>query len=74
MTAEVMVWVVDTGTAYTNAVTYNTLAAADSAANPRGGSRCTMRRPRVRMIRQPPAQVPAARAQATRMMTHSGTL
>ena len=54
MMAEVMVCVVDTGAWYTNAVTYRTDAATVSEANPRAGSRWMIRRPRVRMMRQPP--------------------
>ena len=55
ITAEVMVWVVEIGAAYTYAVVYSTLAATVSEAKPRGGSRSMMRRPRVRMMRHPPA-------------------
>ncbi len=47
-------------------------AATDSAAKPRGGSRWMMRRPRVRMIRQPPDHVPCEIAVAAAMITQSG--
>ena len=54
MIAEVIVWVVEIGAWKTKAVVYSTLAPTDSAAKPRAGSRWMIRRPRVRMIRQPP--------------------
>src|SRR5690625_6810928 len=53
ITAEVIVCVVEIGAWNTYAVVYRTDAATDSAAKPRGGSRSTIRRPKVRMMRQP---------------------
>ena len=73
MTAEVMVWVVEIGASKTYAVVYSTEAATDSEANPRAGSRWMMRRPRVRMMRQPPAQVPAEMAAAAEKITQNGS-
>ena len=55
MIAEVIVWVVEIGTPYPMAATNSTLDAVVSAAKPCGGSSSMIRRPRVRMIRQPPA-------------------
>ncbi len=49
-------------------------AATDSAANPRAGSRWMIRRPRVRMMRQPPDQVPSEMAVAAATITQSGRL
>ncbi len=54
MIAEVMTCVVETGAWNANAVVYSTPAPTDSAEKPRGGSRWMIRRPSVRMIRQPP--------------------
>ena len=73
MTAEVTTCVVDTGAANTNAVMYSTDAAEISAENPCAGVRWKIRLPRVRMIRSPPDQVPAASAVAHSRITHSGT-
>src|ERR687892_2771887 len=64
ITAEVIVWVVEIGAWKTNAVVYRTLAAVASAANPRGGSRCTMGPPSVRKRGHPPGYVPAPHAPA----------
>src|SRR6476660_9621869 len=69
--AEVMVWVVEIGQPKAEAVK-STDAATDSAAKPAGGSRSMMRRPRVRMMRQPPDQVPREIAVAAARITQSG--
>ena len=55
MIAEVIMWVVEIGAPYPMAATNRTLDAVVSAAKPCGGSSSMIRRPRVRMIRQPPA-------------------
>src|SRR5688500_13391994 len=72
ITAEVIVWVVEIGASKTYAVVYSTDAATDSAAKPRAGPRWMIRRPRVRMIRQPPDQVPREIAAAAEKITQSG--
>src|SRR6476620_11616521 len=72
ITDVVMMCVVETGAWKTNAVVYSTDAATDSAAKPRGGSRWMIRRPRVRMMRQPPDQVPREIAVAAARITQSG--
>ena len=55
MIAEVMMCVVEIGACEDDTPSmYSTQAADDSAAKPRGGSRWMIRRPSVRMIRQPP--------------------
>ena len=54
MIAEVIVCVVETGAWSTKAVVYSTDAATDSATKPRAGSSSMIRRPSVRMMRQPP--------------------
>src|SRR5262245_3976315 len=71
-TDAVIVWVVDTGACSPIAMTYKVVAAVVSAAKPRGGSRWMMRRPRVRMMRQPPAYVPSEIAVAAETLTHHG--
>src|SRR5919109_1364937 len=71
-TDAVIVWVVDTGACRPIAMTYRVVAAVVSAAKPRGGSRWMMRRPSVRMIRQPPAYVPSEIAVAAATLTHHG--
>ena len=58
MIAEVIVWVVEIGAPKARPATYRIEAAVVSAAKPCGGSRWMMRRPRVRMMRHPPAYVP----------------
>src|SRR4051812_38043783 len=73
MIAEVIVWVVEIGAWKTNAVVYRTPAPTASAENPRAGSRWMIRRPRVRMIRQPPEYVPSEIALAAQITTHSGS-
>ena len=50
-----------------------TVAAVVSAAKPWIGRSCTTRRPMVRMMRQPPIEVPRPMAIAAAMITHSGT-
>src|SRR3954451_16647428 len=65
--------VVETGTAATVAVAMRVREEAVWAANPPAGVSWMIRRPRVRMIRIPPAYVPALIASAEARMTHSGT-
>ena len=48
-------------------------AAADSEAKPCTGARRIILTPRVLMMRQPPAEVPKAMAEAHRNTTHMGT-
>ena len=48
------------------------MAAEDPAENPCGGWMSVMRRPIVRITRQPPTQVPMAMEVAALMMTQSG--
>ena len=55
ITDEVITCVVDTGTAYTYAVLSITELATVCAVTPSAGVRWMIRRPIVRMIRQPPA-------------------
>jgi hypothetical protein len=55
MIEAVVMCVVDTGTANTVAVAISTPEATVWAANPLAGVSWMMRRPRVRMIRNPPA-------------------
>src|SRR5579875_2598869 len=72
ITAEVMTCVVETGAPKCAAVR-RTADEVASAAKPRGGSSWMIRRPSVRMMRHPPAYVPAAIAAAAEKMTHAGT-
>src|SRR4029079_13923065 len=72
MIAEVMVWVVEMGAGKTNAVVYRTPAPTDSAAKPRAGSRWMIRRPSVRMMRQPPEYVPSEIAAAEEITIQIG--
>src|SRR5690625_7400868 len=72
MIDEVMVCVVEMGAWNTNAVVYKTLAATPSATKPRAGSNSMILRPSVRMMRHPPAYVPADIAKAAESLTHSG--
>src|SRR5439155_15334337 len=60
MIADVIVCVVEIGAFRTNALKYSTALATVSAANPSAGPRWMTRRPRVRMIRQPPEYGPNA--------------
>src|SRR5688572_7069974 len=72
MIAELITWVVLTGTPICEAPKI-TVAAVVSAANPWTGSSFTTFVPIVLMIRQPPAAVPRLIALAAVRMTHSGT-
>ena len=72
MIAEVIVWVVETGACSQKALTYRTTADTDSATRPRAGSSSMILRPSVRMMRQPPAYVPAEMAAAAASLTHNG--
>ncbi len=72
MIAEVMTCVVEIGAWNMNDAVYMTEAAVVSAAKPCGGSSSMMRRPSVRMIRQPPAYVPSDSVIAQASLTHSG--
>src|SRR3954470_24527213 len=60
MIADVIVWVVEIGAPRTYALKYSTALATVSAAKPSAGPRWITRRPRVRMMRQPPEYVPSA--------------
>src|SRR5947209_10959570 len=71
MIAEVIVCVVEIGQPSWD-VTNRTVLAVVSAAKPSGGRRWITRRPRVRMIRQPPEYVPRARTAAVSRYTHTG--
>src|ERR687893_541838 len=73
ITDEVMMCVVETGTAYAYAVVSMTELATVWAVKPFAGVSWMIRRPSVRMIRQPPAYVPNAIAVAAASTTHSGT-
>src|SRR3954447_10156002 len=73
MIEAVVTCVVETGTANTVAVAISTPEATVWAANPPVGVSWMIRLPRVRMIRKPPAYVPALIARAEARMTHSGT-
>src|SRR3954470_21126472 len=68
----VVMWVVDTGTANTVAVAIMTPEATVWAAKPPVGVSWMTRRPRVRMMRNPPEYVPALMASAEARMTHTG--
>ena len=72
MMAEVIVWVVEIGALRTSALKYSTELATISAAKPSAGPRSMILRPRVRMMRQPPAYVPAASTAAEVQYTHHG--
>src|SRR5689334_2253105 len=72
MIALVIVWVVEMGALAAMAIVYRTTDAAVSAANPCGGLRWMIRRPSVRMMRQPPEYVPSEMAAAAARMTHCG--
>src|SRR5918995_5927871 len=73
ITDDVMMCVVDTGIAYAYAVVSITELATVWAVKPCAGVSWMIRRPSVRMIRQPPAYVPSAIAAAADSTTHSGT-
>ena len=70
--AEPIVWVVDTGTPSRLAASM-TVAAAVSAAKPWIGRSSTTRKPMVRMMRQPPIDVPRPIAVAAVTMIQAGT-
>ena len=70
--AELIVWVVETGTPSRLAASI-IVAAAVSAAKPWIGRSCTTRSPIVRMIRQPPTEVPRPMASAAKRMIQVGT-
>src|SRR3954452_18757868 len=72
MIAEVIVWVVEIGAFSTRALKNSTELATVSAAKPSAGPRSMILRPRVRMIRPPPAYVPAASTVAEVQNTHHG--
>src|SRR5919112_5235253 len=72
MIAEVIVWVVEIGAFRTSALKYSTELATISAAKPSAGPRSMIFRPSVRMMRQPPAYVPAASTAAEVQNTHHG--
>ena len=69
----VVMCVVDTGTAKTVAVVTMTLDATVWAAKPPVGVSWMIRRPMVRMMRKPPAYVPALIAAAAASTTQKGT-
>src|SRR5690606_36884122 len=72
MIAEVITWVVEIGAWNTKAEPNMIVAPVVSAANPCGGSSSVILPPRVRKIRQPPAQVPADSITAQAILTHTG--
>jgi len=54
ITDPIITWVVEMGAAITNAVRYSTVDAVSSATKPCTGRKGKIRRPSVRIIRQPP--------------------
>ena len=72
MIAEVMTWVVEIGAWKMYDAVYMIEAAVVSAAKPCGGSSSMIRRPRVRMMRQPPAYVPSDSIAAHANFTQTG--
>lgn len=72
MIAEVITCVVEIGAWNRNADPNMIDAPVVSAANPCGGSSSMIFRPSVRMMRQPPAYVPADSITAQAIFTHTG--